>query len=177
MKIAVTGHRPHKLGGYSPSNPLKKRIKEVMAKIIDLLKPEEVISGMALGVDQWWAEVALESGVPVYAAVPFVGQESRWPDSSKEHYRVLMQAATRVKVVCEGGYSAAKMQKRNEWMVDHADVILAIWDGSKGGTGNCVAYAQKQKKPLLIWNPKKPGSLKILFDSNDELRNQLKGGA
>lgn len=29
------------------------------------------------------------------------------------------------------------MQKRNEYMVDLADKVVAVWDGSKGGTDNC----------------------------------------
>jgi len=46
------------------------------------------------------------------------------------------------------------MQKRNEWMVDHSDYVIAVWDGSKGGTGNCVKYAIKQEKEILQLNPK-----------------------
>lgn len=38
------------------------------------------------------------------------------------------------------------MHRRNEWTVDNATKIAALWDGSPG-TGNCVAYAERRRKP------------------------------
>jgi uncharacterized phage-like protein YoqJ len=42
------------------------------------------------------------------------------------------------------------MQVRNEWMVDHCNDLLAVWDGSDGGTGNCVRYAQRILEPSKL---------------------------
>ncbi len=42
-----------------------------------------------------------------------------------------------------------KLNIRNEWMVEHTGLIFAVWDGSqKGGTANCVRYAQKHYKNI-----------------------------
>jgi uncharacterized phage-like protein YoqJ len=41
------------------------------------------------------------------------------------------------------------MQIRNEWMVDRCDKLIAVWDGSKGGTGNCVDYAKSVNKDIF----------------------------
>jgi uncharacterized phage-like protein YoqJ len=30
---------------------------------------------------------------------------------------------------------------RNRWMVDNSDKVLAWWDGTSGGTKNCIDYA------------------------------------
>ena len=38
-------------------------------------------------------------------------------------------------------------------MVDHSDCVIAVWDGSRGGTGNCVEYARKQEKHILYITP------------------------
>jgi uncharacterized phage-like protein YoqJ len=46
------------------------------------------------------------------------------------------------------------MQKRNEYMVDNSDIVIAVWDGSKGGTYNCVKYAEKLGKKIIVINPK-----------------------
>jgi uncharacterized phage-like protein YoqJ len=46
------------------------------------------------------------------------------------------------------------MQIRNEWMVDRADQVIAIWDGTSGGTANCVEYATKMNKPILRIDPR-----------------------
>jgi len=45
------------------------------------------------------------------------------------------------------------MQTRNIWMVDNCDLVLALWDGSDGGTGNCIKYANKIGKPIVnLWD-------------------------
>jgi uncharacterized phage-like protein YoqJ len=47
------------------------------------------------------------------------------------------------------------MQIRNEWMVDNAHIVLALWDGSSGGTGNCIKYANRKSvnKPIInLWS-------------------------
>lgn len=36
------------------------------------------------------------------------------------------------------------MNVRNESMVNHADLVLALWKGEKSSTGNCVKYANDQ---------------------------------
>lgn len=55
-----------------------------------------------------------------------------------------------------GSYHPAKMQKRNEYMVDHTDVLIALWDKdivNKSGTYNCIKYARKIGKPIIIIDP------------------------
>ncbi len=45
------------------------------------------------------------------------------------------------------------MQKRNEWMVDNCDMLVAVWDGTDGGTYNCIDYAKRMKKPRILIDP------------------------
>ena len=40
--------------------------------------------------------------------------------------------------------------KRNEEMVDIADIVLVIWDGSSKGANYTINYAKKRKKPLIL---------------------------
>lgn len=150
MIICGTGHRPDKLGGYGP---------EATIKLIDLAKdwlgvhlPASVISGMALGWDSALAEAACQLEIPWTAAIPFEGQESRWPKQSQDIYKKTLMFAEKVVYVSEPGYAVWKMQKRNEWMVDNSDLVLALWDGSDGGTANCVRYANKVGKEVVnLW--------------------------
>ena len=162
MIIAFTGHRPNKIGGYDKNNPLAKKIKEAIKEYLSYLahKDEDptgnftCISGMALGVDQLAAEVCIEEDIPFIAAVPFLGQESVWPLESQEHYNYLLEKAEEVVIVSEGDYAAHKMQVRNEYMVNKCDALMAVYDGSPGGTQNCVNYAKSKGKPVYILNPK-----------------------
>lgn len=154
IAVAVTGHRPDKLGGYDFYNPVRSWVREQMKRVLHELQPRMTISGMALGVDQDWAHVSIELGIPFLAAIPFAGQESRWPAESQRYYRELMDRAAWKYVVCDGGYAAYKMQRRNEWMVNNCHVLVAVWDGSEGGTGNCVGYAQRVQRETKYINPR-----------------------
>lgn len=155
LVVTVTGHRPNKLGGYG-ENPTKTKVIEWLRSqllgIQEKIGPINLgVSGMAIGVDQWFAENCHSLGIPFEAAIPFFGQETAWPISSQERYHKLLELASVKTVVSPGGYSAAKMQIRNQYMVDKCHILLAVWDGTSGGTANCVAYALKQgKKPIII---------------------------
>lgn len=148
--LAGTGHRPDKLGGYS---------KEVTDKLIDLAvkyipkDTTKIISGMALGWDMALAYAAIERNIPFIAAIPFKGQESKWPPYSQSEFNFLLEKAEEIVIVSDGGYGAWKMQVRNKWMVDHCDEVVSLWDGSAGGTANCIKYANSVKKPITnLWN-------------------------
>lgn len=151
MIICGTGHRPNKLGGYS--DEAFGRLERTAYNWLHMHLPTTVISGGALGWDQALATAAYHHGIDYVMALPFPGFEDRWPAESKAKLYALMHTAKEVVFVCEPGYAGWKMQKRNEWMVDKADTVLALWDGSSGGTGNCINYANKVKKPIInLWD-------------------------
>ena len=50
-------------------------------------------------------------------------------------------------------YTPDCMDKRNRYMVDHADSILAVWNGCPSGTGNTVRYVHKKGKSIIVINP------------------------
>lgn len=151
MIIAATGHRPKKLPtGYN----LKPLIKLAGQWFDESDKPiDAVLSGMALGWDQAVALAAIERKIPVIAYVPCVGQADTWPKASCELYSRILGACAEVKLLDLGGYSPEKMQRRNEAMVNDCDLLLALWDGLKGGTGNCVTFAEIEGCPVTnLWN-------------------------
>lgn len=150
LTAAFTGHRPPKLGGYGERTD--EQLIALAHFILRETKPAKVISGMALGWDMNVAFAAIRLHIPVVAAVPFKGQDSVWPDHSKQRYTALLNRCAGVHIVSPGSYASVKMQIRNEWMVDRADYLIALWDGSPGGTGNCVEYATKRGTPILhLW--------------------------
>jgi uncharacterized phage-like protein YoqJ len=153
--IAVTGHRPNKLNNeYNHNGPISEAIKAKFRTILLDEKPAKIISGMALGVDTLYAMVGLELQIPIIAAVPFLGQERMWPQKSKDTYfNLLNDPLIETYIVSEGGYAVWKMQARNEWMVNHCTKLIGVWDGTTGGTGNCVRYAKKVNRELILINP------------------------
>lgn len=153
MIVSGTGHRPDKLGGWpfyeSGGYDL---MCDYAASLLMEINPSLVISGVALGWDSALADAALFLKLPLVAAVPFKGQEARWSPKHKTRYWAFLERAQSVEVICEGGYAPWKLQKRNEWMVDRADLVLALFDGTSGGTANCVAYAERKGKEIRnVW--------------------------
>jgi uncharacterized phage-like protein YoqJ len=149
VRVAFTGHRPGPLFSFDRNDPRRLAIKASLAKVLGQLeRPLTAISGMALGFDQDAADVCVEMSIPFVAAIPFAGQEKIWPLAARKHYETLLSKATEVIVVCQGGYAPFKMQKRNEFLVDKSDALIACWDGSDGGTGNCVKYAEKVSREI-----------------------------
>jgi len=149
--LAATGHRPDKLeGGYSLVT--RRALGAVAVQHLHYNRPDKVISGMALGWDQAVAGACVTLGIPFIAAVPFEGQESRWPAESQERYFRLLGHAESVEYVSQYA-SAHSMDLRNRWMVDRAGAMLALWNGDLvGGTANCIRYAESRRVPVVnLW--------------------------
>lgn len=155
VKLSFTGHRPDKLFGYDLTHPDYNNLRLKMRQVILDVNATHIISGMALGVDTLAAELALEMKIPLIAAIPFEGQDKIWPQKSKDHYQLLLSQASEKVIVSPGGYSAYKMQVRNQWMVDQCDILCAVFDGSNGGTANCVRYAEEKNKQIVRIHPRK----------------------
>ncbi len=144
--IAATGHRPNKTGGYTDA--VLDRLVSIARDYIEREQPDEAISGMAQGWDTAWALAALSAGVPLTAALPFEGQESLWPEPAQDRWTKIVDRATRVVLVNHGSYENWKMYSRNVWMVDNCTKLCALWNGSAGGTANCISYAKKAGRPI-----------------------------
>jgi uncharacterized phage-like protein YoqJ len=173
MIITVTGHRPDKLGNaydvHHPTNvAIGKKMRDFILKqsgfdrnTMSFSSDEVVtlISGMALGIDTIWALVALKlkrefpNKFQLECAIPCKNHSSRWLAESKKIYEDILSKADIVTQVSDEEYKPYLMQKRNEYMVDKADFVFAVWDGSKGGTGNCVNYAKKKKRTIYVLHP------------------------
>jgi len=146
MIVCATGHRPNKLGGYS--DEAFDRLVKVMGVWLKENKPDIAVSGMALGVDQAFAVAAIRLKIPVHAYVPCKNHSSRWPEKSQKLYDKILGRCDVVKFITDGEYTNSCMQLRNIAMVDAADLVLAVWDGTAGGTGNCVKYAESKEKKI-----------------------------
>lgn len=155
MIVSFTGHRSQKIGGYKIPNKVFNYITQELKRTLIELKPKKAVSGMALGWDQYAAQTCIDLNIPFIAAVPFIGQEKIWPQSSKDTYNQLLSKAIETVIVSEGGYSPVKMQIRNEWMVDRCQILIACFDGSKGGTYNCIEYAKSIGKEIILIDPTK----------------------
>lgn len=153
LRVAVTGHRPGDLFGYDLAAPGWQWLRGELRSLLAELGATEAVSGMALGVDQVFAEVALDAGVPLAAYVPFAGQDRIWPTESQVAYRALLARAARTVTVSQVAGAQAFLE-RNAAMVRDCDVVVAVWTGKdSGGTAHCVRTALAAGRPLVWLNP------------------------
>lgn len=159
---AFTGHRPQSLPfNFAEDDDKYRQLKGIMREIIvDLIENKGVtrfISGMAVGVDMLAAEIVLEekqgySGILLECALPCETQSIRWRVDQQERYYQILAACDKATLL-QHTYTQGCMQKRNRYMVDNADYIVAVWNGRQGGTGSTVQYALKQGKKSIIIDP------------------------
>lgn len=154
MKISVTGHRPNKMYGYNLKDTRWIELKNKFKEILKQNNCTEAISGMALGVDTVFALAVLELKnedypIKLHCAIPCKNHSCKWIKESIDLYNKILSKADIVKLVSDEEYKPWLMQKRNKYMVNLADKVIAVWDGTNGGTGNCVKYANKVKKDVI----------------------------
>lgn len=162
-KCAFTGHRPQSLPfGFNEVDErciaLKKLLREQIIQLIENEGVAHFISGMAIGVDMYAAEIVLGlkasyPGITLECAIPCETQAIKWTEEQRDRYFDIVSKCDKETLI-QKHYTADCMHKRNQYMVDKADYIIAVWDGRPSGTGKTVQFAQRQGKPVIILNPK-----------------------
>ena len=77
------------------------------------------------------------------AAIPCPTQADAWPEAERRRYRELV-AKCDMETMVSDTYSSACMQRRDRYMVDHAMLLIAAFDGTAGGTRYTVEYALRR---------------------------------
>ena len=84
--------------------------------------------------------------------LPCKGQDARWPSESRERYQSILEQCDKGTLL-QDGYTPDCFDKRNRYMIDHSDLVIAVWDGSPSGTGNTVVYAKSKRKSVREITP------------------------
>ena len=152
-----TGHRPKSLPcGYNEEHyaciKIKAQLRRMIVGLIEKKNVTHFISGAALGIDTWAAEIVLElkeeyPNITLETAVPCRSQAASWNVKNKERYDRLLSLCDEVTLVQEY-YTSDCMMKRNRYMVDNSHYVVAVWNGKPSGTGNTIKYAAQQGKPV-----------------------------
>ena len=103
---------------------------------------------MARGSDLYFAEGVLAlrdraPGVTLECARPCETQADAWPEAERDRYRELV-ARCDMETMVSDTYSSTCMQRRDRYMVDHAMLLIAAFDGTAGGTRYTVEYALRR---------------------------------
>jgi hypothetical protein len=154
MIIGFTGHqkinRPERWGW----------VREQFARLLGDAagRGDRVMSALAAGGDQLFAETALGLGVPLEVIIPCDGYESTFdePGEVKRYEELLGKAAVVTRLgfpsPSEDAYLATGKQ-----IVDQSGLVVALWNGKpaagKGGTGDIVAYARERGRLVIHVHP------------------------
>ena len=113
-------------------------------------------SGMALGFDLAAAEtvLALREELPALrlcCAVPFPGQAERFSEADRIRYAQILSRADEVATIASR-YDPRCYLRRDAFMVERSAVVVAWFDGGKGGTRYTWEYARRCKAERInLW--------------------------
>lgn len=155
----VTGHRD------IPDGEIPKVRADLEREVEKAIQDgfTEFLSGFASGVDQYFAEIvaAKKKQCPALRLVAVLPYRARIKSLSKgEDTGALLNACDEVAVIQET-YSPSVYSKRNRYMVEHSERVIAVYDGREtGGTVNTIRFTHTMGKELReiplgqITNPK-----------------------
>jgi hypothetical protein len=157
--IGVTGHR--KLRN---ERILAKQVQKIVIKIKETI-PElknipvafRVLSPLAEGADRLATRELLKvSGSQLQVVLPLEKDEYLKDfahKESREEFNKLLESATSVIQPVSNPKRPEAYMEAGRYIVDHCDVLIAIWDGNtangKGGTADVVDYAREKKCPVF----------------------------
>lgn len=156
-----TGHRPEKLPwGKNESDircvALKRKLRHAIETAYEEGK-RHFICGMARGCDFYFAEAVLDlreqyRDIILEAAIPCAEQSASWEASQRKRWSDLVERCD-IKTVLQEYYTPNCMLRRNRYMVDHSSLVIAVYDGSNGGTRRTLEYVLTQKVPFVDIDP------------------------
>lgn len=158
-----TGHRASQLPwGYNEHGIrfliFKRRLRQTIISSIKI-GYKYFISGMALGVDMLAAELVIElkqiyPDIILECALPCINQTAKWNDESILRYQNILSLADKVTIVSDALYFNGCMAKRNKYMIEHSNRIIAVYNGKKyGGTYQTINMAKISKTDIVIVKP------------------------
>lgn len=148
-KVAVTGHRPNAIP--EATRPwVQAEVARVLHRLHDEHGTEIALSGLALGVDTWFAKAALATGLRLWAYVPFEAQADRWTSADQETWRQL-RAHAEHEIVLGEGYDVRLLHARNDRLIADCDLLICVHDPTvtTGGTASTVTKATAAGTPLV----------------------------
>lgn len=157
ISCCFTGHRPGKLPWrYNEEDPRCLSLKRRIADAAEAAYEEgyrHFLCGMALGCDLYFCEAVLalrkrRPGVTVEAAVPCPTQADAWAPDQRARYKRLVEACD-FETLVSAQYTPYCMQRRDRYMVDHASLLIAVFDGTPGGTQYTMQYAMSRRVSIV----------------------------
>lgn len=158
MNIAFTGHREFNRDRFE--GRLYRRVLELSQN-----EPCTFWSGMAMGFDLSAAEAVLKArdwgaDIRLNCVIPYIGQSLFYNDDDTTRYESILRRADSVVTLAEE-YNRDVYFRRNDYLIEHAEHIIAYFDGnlSSGGTAYTIRNARRAGVPIENIYPQQQLSL------------------
>ncbi len=120
-----------------------------------------VLSPLAEGADRLVAErVLAREGAELEAILPMSEADYERDfatDASRSEFRSFLAKAAAIHRLPASSNRAEAYAAAGRFVVDHCDILIAIWDGKAGdgpgGTADTIAYAQSLARPIHLIKP------------------------
>lgn len=143
--VAFTGHR------ILQSDFKREFLKEIIENLIDQ-GYNTFLVGMAVGFDsecfRILEQIRERKEIYIVACIPCKNQSDKFNFEQKKEYKRMVLSADGCKLISQE-YTPWCMQKRNEFMVDNAAILISYLRQNYGGTANTVRYAQKKNIKII----------------------------
>lgn len=159
-----TGHRPEKMPwGKDENGPLGLEFKFRLRESLEYLIGKgytDFLSGGARGFDLIAAEIVLSlretyPWIRLIMVCPWNGQADKWAPTDRERWNNVIQSSDKV-VYIASDYEKGVYFRRNAYLVDHADLVLAAYNGDpQSGTGQTIRYAHRKGVKVCVLKPEK----------------------
>lgn len=161
--VSATGHRD--LTGPDAERWVRDKLIAGAVWLRDHCGTTTAISGMARGVDTWWALAALDAGLKLWAYIPFAEQTARWNRADRQCWEDLCARADPAKVLgrippdlpakARSAVVNRLLAERNLAMLSDSHAVLAVWEPSRldGGTHGALVTAAKRGMPGIHLDP------------------------
>lgn len=169
---AIIGHRPTRFKFKYKENcqsciRLKMQLQKELIHLYERGVCRFLVDG-GVGVGQWAGEILLrlkeQAGYRDIALVivsPYPSHDANWDERSKARLAFLIQHSSGY--IITGTHAGRESYvRRNKYLVDHADCLLAIFDRNLSvvsDTERSMIYAKKRHLPFILIDPNTAATL------------------
>lgn len=156
--VAFTGHRKERILQENSNNPcILGQVQLAVIEQVEHLYSQgyrTFYNGMSEGFDLLAASAVIAcrwkyKDIRLVAVVPFRNQSARYEPLDKIQYNTLLEEADEVVILSESYYRGC-FHRRNDYLIEHANIVIAYHDGIfKGGTFYTIKKAQQDNKQII----------------------------
>ena len=180
---SFSGYRAAKLSSCLSESTLTMQDIEQCLKIRMLEMLDEGFAtfrcGMANGADLLFAQIVLQLQkeyhglIKLVAAIPCLNHDKGWSEKDRALCREITEQADEKVIVSDSPYYDGCMAKRNRYLINGCDELLAVYDGQRGGTMQTINYAKGKNIKITIVDPSR--EVIITLRESQEFEKSIKG--